>query len=249
MKYLCTFSLPALFLLITGCAASSGRPPEDAGSRERQNTPSSIAERVDRNTAEIRAAREDLAALRGKLESLEEDMHAATEAERAKVQEIKENISFLSDQLLRMDGALRGEDAPGPKGADVFKPNGFNVEASYKEALRDYEARRYEAAIGKFTEIVTVAPSSILADNAQYWIGESWYGMKEYDRSLAAFQKVLAFPKTNKAADATLKIGMIYQIMNNPDAAREELKTVLDRYPGTPAAKIASERLAELERK
>lgn len=250
MTCLRALAFPVLLLLAVGCAASSKRAPEDVRHDEQLRT---VTERVDRNAADIKSVQSELATLRTRVEALETELRTTSVAESARIEEIKENISFLSDQILKLDSSVGGNrpapSAPVTGGAEVFKPNGFDVLKAYREALADYEARRFETAIGKFTEIVTVAPGSSLADNAHYWIGECWYDLKNYERAMAAFQKVLSFPNTNKAPDASLKIGMIYQLMNNPEAAREELKAVMDRYPGTPSAKIAGERLKELERK
>jgi tol-pal system protein YbgF len=241
-----------VFLIAAGCASQAGRMPRDAAMREKpEESLQGALERIDRNSTEIRAMQSDLRALRLKVENLETGMRAAVAAESAQIQEIKENISFLSDQVLRLDSSVRsGAKSPRerePESADVFKPDGFNVESAYKEAFADYQARRYEVAIGKFNEIITVASSSSLADNAQYWIGECWYALRNYERSLQAFQRVFTFPKTNKAADARLKIGFIYLQMNNRDAAREEMKMVIEQYPSSDAAKIAAAKLKELK--
>jgi tol-pal system protein YbgF len=153
----------------------------------------------------------------------------------------------MNDQILRLDSSIRTKrPAPRPEAASVFKPGGFDVKASYNGALDEYYARRYESALNSFTELLTVAPTHTLADNAQYWIGECYYGMGNYQKALEAFLKVFDFPKSNKLADAHLKVGLTYVRMGNTDSAKEELKAVFQNYPGTDAATIAAQQLKKL---
>ncbi|MHB9029234.1 MAG: hypothetical protein ACYC9O_10720, partial [Candidatus Latescibacterota bacterium] len=113
-----------VFLITAGCASQASRMPQDATVRETQEESLQGAlERVDRNSAEIRAMQNDLQALRLKVENIETGMRSAVAAESAQIQEIKENISFLSEQVLRLDSTVRGDAKPlrerGPEGADV----------------------------------------------------------------------------------------------------------------------------------
>ena len=54
------------------------------------------------------------------------------------------------------------------------------------------------------------------------------------------------FPDSGKAADALLKSGFVQLEQGRQAAGREALQAVLERYPDTPAARLASERLAGL---
>ena len=130
--------------------------------------------------------------------------------------------------------------APRPAAASAFKPGGFDITASYKGALSEYNSRQYESAIRGFTEVLTVAPQSDLADNAQYWIGECYYGMGNDEKALEAFYKVLDYPESNKLSDSHYKIGKTYLRMGNTESAKEELEAVVQNYPGTSAANFAA---------
>ena len=135
---------------------------------------------------------------------------------------------------------------PRPAAANVFKPDGFDITASYKGALNEYNSKQYESAIRGFTEVLTVAPQSDLADNAQYWIGECYYGMGNDEKALEAFYKVMNYPESNKISDSHYKIGKTHLRMGNTDSAEKELKAVVQNYPGTSAAKFATRDLEKL---
>ena len=236
----------------TGCAPSmKTRLNAEAAAKEKQDTAArAMIEQIDRNTAAIRDGQNEVAALGTRMKALEARVDSLSSSGVSTLSELRENVSFLTTQVQRLDSSLR-EPAPvvqtqAKKPAKVFKPEGYNVESAYREAFAAYRAKKYDTAIGAFTEIMTVAPSSSLADNAQYWIGECYYSMRNYEKALQAFTRVFTFPNTNKAADAHLKIAMIYQLMDNTNAAREELNLVVKQYPATEAAKIASAKLESL---
>ncbi len=113
----------------------------------------------------------------------------------------------------------------------LFRPDTYSFEVSYKAALQDYYDEKYEQAIGEFGEILAMAPRSNLADNAQYWIGECYYSMKNYRHALSEFQKVFAHAKTNKADSAQFKIALCYLKLGDHANTRAELRRLIRDYP------------------
>jgi tol-pal system protein YbgF len=88
----------------------------------------------------------------------------------------------------------------------------------------------------------------MLASNAQYWIGYSYYALKDYKTALAHQQKlVAAYPASAKVPDALLNIAANQLALDNPDGARKTLEGLVAKYPGTPAATLAARRLATLK--
>jgi len=239
--------IPIVIALIAiGCASSKKMTPEQVAKQQEARI-NGILEQVDKNAAEIRESKETLVEISKRLDNLEGRLSTNLTEQSASVQEIKENLAFMNDQILRLDNSIRTtRPVQRPGAASVFKPGGFDVASSYKGALGEYHARRYESAISGFTEILTVAPDNDLADNAQYWIGESYYAIGNYAKALEAFLKVFDFPKSNKLSDAHLKIGLTHLKLGNTDAAKEELRAVVRNYPGTSAANFAADQLKKL---
>jgi tol-pal system protein YbgF len=233
-----------------GCASSVKTPPQQAADdNSRQNDMvRGLAEQTDKNSAWIRIAESELADIRGKLQTIRASVDSAFFSGNKAVEGIRGDVQSLAARVERLEtpGSAMKPAAQKPAATAAFRPAGYNVEAAYNDALALYKARKFEAAISAFTEIATVAPSSSLADNAQYWVGESYFSMRNYEKSLQAFTRVYEFPNSNKAADAHLKIAMIYQVMENRSAAAEELKLVVRDYPNSEAAKIAAAKLQAL---
>ncbi|MYF68729.1 MAG: tol-pal system protein YbgF, partial [Proteobacteria bacterium] len=96
-------------------------------------------------------------------------------------------------------------------------------------------------------QFLAVFPSSPLADNAQYWLAETYYVQRQYMAALPAFQLVVdEYPGSSKLPDALLKIGFCNYELQQWGAAREALQRVIREFPATTAARLATQRLAPI---
>ncbi|WP_296655975.1 tol-pal system protein YbgF [Thiobacillus sp. 0-1251] len=119
---------------------------------------------------------------------------------------------------------------------------------SYEGALALFRDAKYTDAIAGFKNFLKTYPASTLAANAQYWIGYSYYALKDYKTSLAHQQKLVAtYPDSPKVPDALLNVATNQIELDDMAAARKTLKDLVAKHPGTPAAKLAARRLAAIK--
>ena len=90
-------------------------------------------------------------------------------------------------------------------------------------------------------------PQSEFADNAQYWLGETYYVLRRYDLAIAEFSKIIkSYPNSPKLADAFLKIGFSYFEIQDWTNARKALERVTAQFPESGAAALAKKRLEQM---
>ena len=126
------------------------------------------------------------------------------------------------------------------------KINNDDYKRSYIDALSAYNDGNYESAIQGFGRLVTGDSSHKLADNSQYWLGESYYALKNYKRAILEFEKVFQFKEQDKWDDTQLKLGICYQKIGNFDKARAEFQKLVDHYPGSEYYQRAQQYLRQL---
>ena len=120
--------------------------------------------------------------------------------------------------------------------------------ASYDLAFQSLKDLKYADAAQQFQSFLEQYPNSEYADNAQYWLGESYYVTRNYDIALEAFQVLLAdYPDSPKVADGLLKIGYTHYELKHWDQARAALTQVQEQYPDTTLARLAGSRLRSMK--
>jgi len=188
---------------------------------------------------QIQRQGEEMARLRGQIETLTYELETAKKRQQ--------------DFYLDLDTRLRKFEAAAPANATVSPENGANSKPAadpgketqdYETALNQFKAGKYKDAAAGFGAFVQKYPDSSLAPNAQYWLGNAWYAQRDCKRAIEAQSVVTTkYADSPKASDAWLAISTCQQEMGNPTGARRSLETVLSKYPGTPAADAARERL------
>ena len=98
-----------------------------------------------------------------------------------------------------------------------------------------------------FNQLIKDYPKSKNADNAQFWIGESYYRDKWYEKAILEYQNVIEkFPHGNKVPAAMLKQGMALEQIGEKASARLILEELVKKYPKSSEAGIASQKLKSL---
>lgn len=114
----------------------------------------------------------------------------------------------------------------------------------YSQAYADFARGNYDLSIQGFQEYIKNYKTDF-TDNAQYWVGECYYGKQQYQEAVDALN-VLArdYPTSDKLPDAHVKKGLALEKLGRRSEAVREYRIVIDRYPSAPAARIAREKLA-----
>jgi len=121
-------------------------------------------------------------------------------------------------------------------------------QAEYKAAFNLLKVGKYEEAILAYSDFLRKFPGGKYAPNAQYWLGEANYVTRQFPAAIVEFRKVVSqYPQSRKLPDAMLKIGYIHYELNEPDTARQILAELIQKYPGTTAARLAENRLQRMK--
>lgn len=120
--------------------------------------------------------------------------------------------------------------------------------AQYERVLALFRDGDLEGARRGFTAFIAGYPNSDLAPNARYWLGEAYYGAKDFKRAIDAYDKVeLDYPRSEKVPAAILKKGYAYLALKDKKRASTAFKQVVTLYPRSPEAGKASDKLVQLK--
>lgn len=141
------------------------------------------------------------------------------------------------------------EPSPGPAAsASVPRLDPLVESRTYETSLNNFREANYAGAIAGFRGFLKAYPDSALAPNAHYWIGYSYFSLKDYKSALAHQQKLVAvYPTSAKVPDALLNIASNMIALDDMTGARKTLENLVAKHPGTNAANLATRRLAALK--
>ena len=124
----------------------------------------------------------------------------------------------------------------------------MDMEGAYQQAYGTFKSGDYAGALKLFGEFLRTYPKSEYADNARYWIGESYYQQGDYERAILEYEKVLQqYPTGDKVPAALLKQGFAFLNLGDRVDAKLLLQKVIQEYPQSPQAEIAARKLKVLD--
>jgi len=177
---------------------------------------------------------------------------------QAKLEDTNYRLAQLSQQIATTNQELRSfrtatpaapmPDGGGqPPGGNPGGPQGGDPRSLYNAAYNDYLKGNYDLAARSFQEYLTQFPSTDLADNATYWIGEVYYRQGKYRQAIDQYEEVLErYPRSDKAASALLKKGYAHLELGERSQGVSRLREVVREYPASDEANLARQRLREL---
>ena len=118
------------------------------------------------------------------------------------------------------------------------------AEQHLKKGNELFSRWEYESAIEEYNKAIELDPNTLLAQNAGYCIGQSWFRAGKYDIALAAFKKLIEEnPESNIAPVTELMIEQVEHVLknNNPQVMPEmnaDENTIVDPETGITYRKI-----------
>ncbi len=169
--------------------------------------------------ADMTAVGDQIRKLRGDIEEIVRSLEGLRNDRKeleSKLRSLSSSIKVLEMLLGLRDGKTeepkRWEEKPTPipEGAKDVKSSEDEL---YERAFEDLREGRYDEARGKFQKYLAQHPGSALAGDAQFWIGESFYLEKDYEKAILEFEKVIfgpnpAVPSQNAPLDWDGKSGL-----------------------------------------
>jgi len=198
---------------------------------------------------QLERLRQEMTQLRGQIEVLGNEIQMAAKRQRDMYVDLDTRM-----KRLEQPAAAVAPSAPQPGSASAAAAAAAPAPASEAEG-RAYEAAQgqrkignYQGAIAGFRNFIARYPKSTLAHRAQYWIGDSYYNLRDFKNAIASQQRLISsYPDSASVPDALLNIASSQFEMRDTAGARKTLDKLVGRYPASEAAEKARRRLTTLK--
>ena len=210
----------------------------------------------------LETLRQELKQLRGQIEVLGNDVQMAGKRQRDMYVDLDARMKRL-EQPSAVDAAPT-LPAPAPAAAAAAgaaaaggakpapappAPQASDAETRvYEAAQNQRKIGNYQGAIAAFRNFISQFPGSPLAHRAQYWIGDSYYNLRDFKGAIASQQRLIGnYPDSASVPDALLNIASSQLELGNAAGARKTLDKLVARYPTSEAAEKARRRLTAIK--
>jgi tol-pal system protein YbgF len=206
---------------------------------------------------QLELMRQELKQMRGQMEVMGNDIQTSNKRQRdmyvdldSRLKRIEQPSAAAAPPPAASPPSVAGAPgavmavAPPAQGGVVPQPD----EASaYEAAQAQRRIGNYQGAIAAFQSFLAQYPRSQLAPRAQYWIGDSYYNLRDFKSAMANQQKLIAtYTDSSTIPDALLNIASSQLELGDTIGARKTMDGLVTRYPASEAAEKARRRLATL---
>jgi tol-pal system protein YbgF len=181
---------------------------------------------------------------------------------QASMTELLERLDVMNDRIAKLEKAADEGGAPPPSAATTRTPTrapagappstpqvaqravtAARIADVYRSGIELFAKNRFPEARTAFQQVFDADSTGELADNAVFWIGETYYAANDFNNAIRFYKRVSDdFGDQNKAPDAMYKLALAYEKTSDLALARATLRDVIARYPySAPAAAAKSE--------
>jgi tol-pal system protein YbgF len=174
-------------------------------------------------------------------------LHDAVDELKARLAKVSKQLDDMQTSQQNITAPTGGQPGGSPGAAASNVPTAPPADQLYNDGLRDYNANKNDLASQEFAQYLQVYGNTDLAGNAQFYLGEIAYRQGNFSGAVQAYNKVLdQYPGGNKTAAAQLKKAYALLELGQRDAGVQELRSLISRYPKSPEALQARDRLTKL---
>lgn len=246
--FLIHFSIFILFVFLAGNASAAGTVKnydQRIKQLERLMQNQNLLEMLN----QLQSLQREVSGLRGDMELLNHELDEIKKQQKDIYLDLDQRLVDF-DQRLSSGGAGAAPVVPSmlaPVGGSDNDQQ-LSEQEDYQAALAVLKAGKYQDAIEAFQIYLITYPASEYASNAQYWMAEAYYVLKDYQSAVAQFNKVInAYPDSRKVPDAYLKMGFSFYEIKDWQNARKALEVIMSKYSSSTAARLADRRLKKMK--
>ena len=222
-----------------------------------------MVEEMDSLATEVRELRGQAEALSHRIEQMEERQRQLYLDADQRLQRIESAAAVQAAGSSPQPGALptapttptqtatpgqsQAATATDARTSDATGVDPFAEQQAYQSAFDLLKSGRYDEAALAFQQFIAEFPTGSYADNAQYWLGETFYITRRFQQAVQEFERLVStHPTSQKLTHALLKIGYSHDELGNLEEAERALSELIERHPQSAAAGLARKRLTSI---
>ena len=218
---------------------------DDAATGERIDA---LEERLVGDLGNLQRAQTELRTDVGELTEQIERLQADLDETNFRLAQLSQLITATNQELQAVRTAAEEARRAQPQApVRPALPDAEDPQALYDAAYADHLGGNFDLAVLGFRRYLDRYPDTERADNATYWLGESYFSQGRFRQALASFDSVLDdFERSDREASARLRKGYAHLELGQREQGIAAFRRVACELAQTEEAKVARDRLREL---
>ena len=162
---------------------------------------------------------------------------------KKEINKLKSKLLEFQNKLLDLESLIKKEQSEKIiEKLDVASLEDIRFE--YQKAFDLIKVGKYLAAEESLSMFIDSYSDTEFIDDAIYWLGESFYSQKKYNKALKEFQKITKeYPNSEKLVEAILKTGFTQFELGDIEKSIKTLNQLIKSYPDSSSSRLAKEKL------
>lgn len=162
-------------------------------------------------------------------------------------------VSAINNQMAEMKAALEAQKKDSDArlaalearlgGIESGKPTATSTaDELWKLGSTAFEAQRFNESLDLFKRLLATYPTSDRADDAQYFRGQSYTNLKDWDSAIREYQRLYEkYPDSPLADDGLYFAALAAETLKNCSEARTYLGLIKQKFPKSNVSKISDD--------
>lgn len=242
------------FLLLSSCASKQELVVVKDDLLKLKTDSETIKTQTAVSYSDVQQVRDEVSRLQGSIEEIRHNnlqtfgrlgmedsllVHKADDLD-SRLQRIERYLGIDKDAVASQSAVIQKSGAV----ADTTKPAILPEQRLLNEGVEKLAKRSYSAARENFTAIMQTYPKSPLVSDAQFYLAESYFDEKWYEKAILEYQVVIAkYTKSSKRPAALYKQALCFEKIGDPASAKARFSSLVSLYPAAPESKLAKKKL------
>lgn len=238
----CLSILVMLVILVISANVLAGDPSAEIRNLEQQ-VQALRQSMIQNNTgpaqfsAQLQEIQSQIESLKGTVESTSHAISAVTQNTDIKLRDMESRMASIEEKLQIQTKQITSA-------VSSVAPGAAAEGEMYQLALNQINNSEYLKSIATLKKFQQKFPKSEYMAASQYWIGECYFAMRDYETAIKQFQVVRdKYPRSDKAPAAMLKQGYAFIELNMESDGKLFLNELIAKYPRSKEAAEAKERM------
>jgi len=234
-------------LVLSACASKQDLLVVEDNVRKLKTESETIKTQSAVSYSDIQQVRDDVSRLQGSIEEISHNNRQTFGRLGMEDSLLVHKVDELESRLQKIEQfiiASAKRDTLSVPSSSPVPPVILTDAALISDGEQKLNAKNYLAARENFSLLLQRKPLSARADEAQFFIAESYFGEKWYEKAILEYQVVISkYSKSSKRPAALYKQALSFELIGDAVNAKARFGDLINIYPSSPQAALARKKM------